>query len=272
MTGNLAVTLKCMDVSHVHTTTFYFHGTNRNRSRSNNVDVHVTVGAVLQLFGSDCIFVRCADEKRAEVASIMRVGHANRRRGTELSHKWPPASYESDQVMRGKSQNRILYRFFRKRCIGFRVASDLFSRIPMQGQTDRATLVKSNGVPICNCERRAIRPAICAANGSLTNSLNARFRIQCSATRTTARYIGISQKSPAHHLVVAGRSCERSNDNVFDAYSNGVAYLGPCNGHRSGTLMAASNCGSNHRSPASRCSVCHDMPAVSDGSEHGQGW
>src|SRR3984893_2777892 len=241
MTGDLAVTLKCMHVPHVHATTLYFHGTNRNRSRSNNVDVHVSVGAVLELFGGDCILVRCTDKKRTEVAGIVRVGHANRRRGSELPHKWPQASYESDQVMRGKSQNRILYGFFRKRCIGFRVASDLFSRIPMQGQTDGATLIKRNGIPVCNRERRAVHPAMGAANGSLTNSLNARFRIQCSATWTTPCYIGVSQKSPAHHLVVARGSRKRSNDDVLDANRNDVAYLGPSNGHRSGNFMAASN-------------------------------
>src|SRR5260221_3621873 len=174
--------------------------------------------------------------------------------------------------MGGKGQNRILYGFFRKRCIRFRVASDLFSRVPIQSQSDRAALVKSNGVAICNRERRAVRPAIYASNGTLANPLDPRFRIHCSATRTTACYIGVSQKSPAHHLVVAGGSRERSNDNIFYSNCDGVAYLGPCNGHRSGNFMAASNCRSNHRSPASRRSVRHNMTAVSDGSEHGQGW
>src|ERR1700692_4278100 len=102
--------------------------------------------------------------------------------------------------MRRKGKNRILYGFFRKRCIGFRVASDLFSRIPIQSQSDRAALVKSNRVAVCNREWRAVRPAIYAANGGLTDPLDPRFRIHCSATRTTSCYIGVSQKSPAHHL------------------------------------------------------------------------
>src|SRR5450631_2267125 len=106
--------------------------------------------------------------------------------------------------MRSKRQYRILYGFFRKRCVGLWVAGYLFSRIPMQGQTDGANLVKGNRVSVCNCERGTVRPAIYAANCSLANSLDTRLWIQYSASRTTPCHVGVSKESPGHHLIVSG--------------------------------------------------------------------
>src|SRR5438874_8594846 len=180
-----------MHVTEVDATALHFHWANYDRAGSNDIDIHVSVCATLKLLGRDRVLVGSSDQKRAKVAGIVRVRHADRRGGSQLAHEWPQPSRQPHQVVGRKRQNRVLDRILRQRRKRLRVARNSFSGFAMERQTNAAISVESHRVTVGDPEWCGIRSAMDAADGRLSDAFHARFRIKYPAARTTPRNIWV---------------------------------------------------------------------------------
>ena len=92
--------------------------------------------------------MRRADQKHAEVAGIVRIGHAIAGVVPNCPMNGRNASHESDEIMRGERQNRVLHGFFGERRVGFRVAGDSFRRVSIQRHANERSLSNAIVYPL----------------------------------------------------------------------------------------------------------------------------
>ena len=98
--GDFAVPLHRVHVAKVNSGTRNFDGSDHDRPGSDGVDVHVAVRAKFKLFSRDGIFVRRTDQSGTEVACVVRIGHPDGGRGSQLTQKRAKPHSQSNQVMR----------------------------------------------------------------------------------------------------------------------------------------------------------------------------
>src|SRR5580658_6917723 len=132
-------------------------------------------------------------------------------------------------------------------------------------------MVEYDRVPVGEIEGSCFGPALHAPYGARPYALDAGLRIERPAARAAPGHIGIAQVPAGHEAVVARSGCDGSDLDVPQAEGDGVADLGSGHLHGPRHLMAAPDGRSDHRAPAARRGVGHDVPPVLDRPEHGPG-
>ena len=267
--GDLAVALEGVHVAHVDAAAGDLHRADEDRARAHRVDVHVAVGLVaLDLLGRHREAVRRADEEGAEVARVVGVGDRRRGRRAELAHEGPQARGQRDEVVRGEAEDRVLRRAVGQGCEARGVAGEALCLLAPDGDAQAARLVEGDRVAVREGEGRRVGAAVGAAHALGPDPLHARLGPLGPAARAHGRAVGVAVEAPLHRQVVARARRHRGHFDVADADRDGVAHLGAGDRHRRRDLVAAADRRRDHRTPAARCRVDHDVAAVGHRSRH----
>merc|ERR1711988_5956 len=87
--GDLSIALHRMHVSEIYAAALHLAGHNQLRPGTDFVNIHMPVGAVLQLILGDRLRVRRPHQEGAEVPGIMGIWKGNRWTRAELAHEGP---------------------------------------------------------------------------------------------------------------------------------------------------------------------------------------
>ena len=267
--GDLAVALERVHVAEVDAAAVDLHGADEDRAGAHRVDVHVAVGLVaLQLLGREREAVRRADQERAEVARVVRVGDRRRRRRAELAQERPQPRGDADEVVRREQQDRVLDGVVGQLRDARGVVRHPLGLLLADRDADRVRRVERDRVAVGERERRCVGAAARAADRLRADALDARLRPLGAAARAHRRAVRIAVEAPLHRLVVARRRGHRGDLDVADADRDRVADPGALDRDRLVDLVAAADRRRDHRPPAAGRAVDHDVAAVGDRAEH----
>ena len=105
MAGNLPVTLKRVHVSKIHSAAGNLNRSQKNCARPNGIDIHMSIGSEFELLGGNGVFVRSADQGRAEIAGIVGIRHPNPGGGAQLAEERSEPGGETNQIVRSERQD-----------------------------------------------------------------------------------------------------------------------------------------------------------------------
>src|SRR5215831_18489352 len=148
MTRNFAITLERMHVSKVDARTRHLYRRQKNCARPDCINIHMAIGSKFQLLRCNGVFVRSANQRGAEIASIMGIRHSDCRRRSELAKERPQSSGDADQIMRSKRENRMLSRAVRQRSKLIGRMRNSFWSLFWNRDSYLPSVIKNNGVSV----------------------------------------------------------------------------------------------------------------------------
>lgn len=269
--GDLAVALQRVHVAEVDAAAVDLHRADEDRPGPDRVDVHVAVGLRRgELLGRHRVAVRGADEERAEVAGVVRVGHRRGRGRPELAQERPQPGREADDVVRGEREDRVLLRAVGQRRAAGGVGRERLGRLPRHGEADPAGLVEGDRGAVRERERErgGVGAAARAADRLRPDALEAGLRPLGAAAGADRGAVRVAVEAAVHRPVVARRRRDRGDLDVADTDRDRVADLGALDGDRPADLVAAADRRRDHRAPAAGGGVDDDVGAVGDRVGH----
>src|SRR4029077_13864094 len=141
----------------------------------------------------DGVFMRRTNQRRAEIAGIMGIRHSDCGRRSELAKKRPQSGGDADQIMRGKSENRMLSRALRQSGKLIGRMRNSFCNLFWNRDSYLASVIKNDRVSVDHLKRSDRRIAFHAANRLLADPLDVGVRIECTAIRALGCGVRITQ-------------------------------------------------------------------------------